>query len=424
VTWRPWRAHGPQSPVRLPCGHVISLRSAETIYELALAEATDAGLTEDPPDAACPLCREPWLLPDSLPLATDVIRAAVERRRQSLAESMSQPAKRRSRSPSPSDRPLTRARTALFTASPPYHPSPTATTPRPRGRNRAAVLARAHRTMQLNRSGEAEAIVAEHSPPPTTAAASSHPATATPPSARYRPRRDPLPEQVIPQATPLGSRPPPSAADVHRPATRQRTQLDRSQEAPRTPVALPQAEAPAAYPSPVPTTSTGSPSVTAPPATPPVEHSVDAGSAHSSDDPPQAARAQQKTRRRRVSFNMAANRQVIFDPDGSLVVAEQVLRDLGLSPTSPPPRNSPRPETVPRFPPHSQWLAPRARASTVHNALQRTRADLRGQPATSSSGASSRPNSHSSAAPTPPTPDAEHLSGPDIGTPSLRLSGP
>jgi hypothetical protein len=45
------------------------------IYELALEEATDAGLA-GLSDAACPLCREPWLLPDTFPLATDVIRAA------------------------------------------------------------------------------------------------------------------------------------------------------------------------------------------------------------------------------------------------------------------------------------------------------------------------------------------------------------
>jgi hypothetical protein len=89
VTRHAWRAHGPKSLVCLSCGHDISQRSADTIYDLGLEGATDAGLTEDLPDATCRLFPEPWLLPDSLPLATDVIRVAVECRRQSLTEASS-----------------------------------------------------------------------------------------------------------------------------------------------------------------------------------------------------------------------------------------------------------------------------------------------------------------------------------------------
>jgi hypothetical protein len=89
LTWPAWRAHSSERPVRLSCGPVISQMSADAIDELALEENTDAELTADLPDATCHLCQE---------LATEVILAVVECRRQSHAEATSQPARRRPQS--------------------------------------------------------------------------------------------------------------------------------------------------------------------------------------------------------------------------------------------------------------------------------------------------------------------------------------
>jgi hypothetical protein len=146
VTFRTWRVQGPCSPVRLPCGHVISRQAAAGIHAARQQHATIAD--PDPP-ARCPNCRTPWLLPESLPPANDIINDVVEARLGRLSPSLPV---RRTLTPPPSERPLTRQRTELFTASPIYNPA----APLPASRSWRA---RHHRQARTRQAGPVQRVL-------------------------------------------------------------------------------------------------------------------------------------------------------------------------------------------------------------------------------------------------------------------------
>jgi hypothetical protein len=83
-----WRMRGPYSPVRLPCSHAISKTVAERIYSLRQQQAALEEGANVLPNARCPICSDPWLLPETLPPAQDIIRRVLGARRGRLSLSL------------------------------------------------------------------------------------------------------------------------------------------------------------------------------------------------------------------------------------------------------------------------------------------------------------------------------------------------
>jgi hypothetical protein len=85
----------------------------------------------------------------------EVIRVAIQHRRQTLTKVALCPARRPSSSPPASGRPRTHTWTTIFTARPAYRPFPTASNPRLQLQCHAAILALAHGNTRLSHPGGA-----------------------------------------------------------------------------------------------------------------------------------------------------------------------------------------------------------------------------------------------------------------------------